>query len=188
MILYQIMEQWLHETNKMTVVKAARPYIGDVLSLVQENFSRKWGDGWNIQKMHGLTKMQYYMCLFGSRIILFWGPGECNHICFVKGTGFCTQGRIESFCSQVVAKFYETILPDIVKQSHESHDKIILPPPPPTSPTINLTREYLAYVWDIEQDTLKQSCQWTRKRKGAAKCEVHRHLMFTIAKYASDKG
>ena len=80
------------------------------------------------------------------------------------------------------------MLLDIVKQSHESHDKKILPPPPPTSPTINLTLEYLTYVCDLEQDTLKQSCQWTKKRMGEPKCEVHRHLMLTVVQYALAKG
>ena len=115
-------------------------------------------------------------------------PGECNHQTCVKDTDFSTQGRIDSFCSQVARRFYETMLLDIVKQSHESHNKIILPPPPPTGPIISLTHEYLAYFCDLEQDTLKQSCQWKKKREGEPKCEVHCHLMLIIAKYASDKG
>ena len=64
----------------------------------------------------------------------------------------------------------------------------IFPPPPPTSPTINLTLEYLAYVCDLEKNTLKQPYQWTKKRKGEPKCEVHGHLMLTVVQYALDKG
>ena len=43
------------------------------------------------------------------------------------------------------------MLLDIVKQCQEYHNNIIFTPPPPQrSPTINLTREYLTYIWDID--------------------------------------
>ena len=73
--LYLSMEEWFHETNSKAEVQPARPMIAKVIQLVYEVFPRSKGNGWNLPKTHGLTKMQYYMCLFGCAINFFGGPG-----------------------------------------------------------------------------------------------------------------
>jgi hypothetical protein len=41
--------------------------------------------------MHGITKMQEYMTLFGSGINFYGGPGESAHKQFIKIPGQRTQ-------------------------------------------------------------------------------------------------
>ncbi len=41
-------------------------------------------NGYNLPKMHGITKMQEYMALFGSGINFYDGPGESAHKQFFK--------------------------------------------------------------------------------------------------------
>ena len=89
--LYVAMEQWFHEPNPKEQVRRARSKIGVVLKLMKELFPRSEGQGYNIPKHHGMTKMQYYMCLFGSGINCFGGPGESHHKWFVKYPGGNTQ-------------------------------------------------------------------------------------------------
>ena len=115
--MYLAMEEWFHETNPKDEVKAARTLISQVLEMVKNVFQREQGHGWKLQKMHGLTKMQYYMTLFGSGINFFGGPGESNHKKFVKDMGTNTQCRVDSFSSQVARRYYETMLYEIAKNA-----------------------------------------------------------------------
>jgi hypothetical protein len=77
--LYLAMEEWFHSENPKCEVRGARPLISKVLRLLKKVFPRKAGNGHNIPKFHGMTKMQYYMCLFGSAMIFYGGPGESSH-------------------------------------------------------------------------------------------------------------
>ena len=85
--LYLAMECWFHENNSKGEVKASRRYIGNVLKRMKEVFPREEGQGWNIPKHHGMTKMQYYMVQFGSAMNFYGGPGESHHRHFVKFPG-----------------------------------------------------------------------------------------------------
>ena len=67
------MEQWFHDFNPKEEVERARRKIAEVLKLMKEVFPRDEGQGYNIPKHHGMTKMQYYMMLFGSGINFFGG-------------------------------------------------------------------------------------------------------------------
>ena len=117
--LYLSMEEWFHDHNPKEQVKSSRDLIARVIKLVQKVFPRTDGHGWNLPKMHGLTKMQYYICLFGSGINFFGGPGECNHKRLVKDTGNNTQGRVDCFSSQVAIRYYESVLLDIAKKTSD---------------------------------------------------------------------
>jgi hypothetical protein len=44
-------------------------------------------NGYNLPKMHGITKMQEYVTLFGSGIIFYGGLGESAHKQFIKIPG-----------------------------------------------------------------------------------------------------
>ena len=113
--LYVAMEQWFHESNPKEQVRRARSKIAFVLKLMKELFPRSEGQGYNIPKHHGMTKMQYYMCLFGSGINFFGGPGESHHKWFVKYPGGNTQRRVGEFARQVANRIYETMVIDIAK-------------------------------------------------------------------------
>ena len=75
-----------HDANKKEEVRAARVEIAKVLQMLQQLFPRpSKTNGYNIPKMHGITKMQTYMQLFGSGINFYGGPGESAHKLLVNG-------------------------------------------------------------------------------------------------------
>ena len=82
---------------------------------MKEVFPRNEGQGYNIPKHHGMTKMQYYICLFGSGINFFGGPGESHHKWFVKYPGENTQRRVGEFAKQVANRIYEIMVMDVAK-------------------------------------------------------------------------
>jgi hypothetical protein len=48
-------------------------------------------NGYNLPKMHGITKKKEYMSLLGSGINFYGGPGESAHKQFTKIPGQRTQ-------------------------------------------------------------------------------------------------
>jgi hypothetical protein len=61
------MEEWFHDSNNKVEVINARPLIAKVLQSLQQFFPKNTNtNGYNLPKMHGITKMQEYMKLFGS--------------------------------------------------------------------------------------------------------------------------
>ncbi len=67
--------------------------------------------------MHGITKMQDYMTLFGSGINFYGGPGESAHKQFIKIPGQRTQQRVSEFAQQTSLQYY-----NILVSSHAAHD------------------------------------------------------------------
>ena len=63
------------------------------------------------------------MCLFGSGVNFYGGPGECHHKKFVKDTGNNTQHRPDSFTSQIARRYYETTLLEMAKQKNDEKMK-----------------------------------------------------------------
>ncbi len=75
-----------------------RNEIAKVLSLMQRFFPR--GDrsnGYCIPKVHGITKIQEYIKLFGSGMNFYGGPSEAAHKTFVKSAGQKTQCCVGDF-------------------------------------------------------------------------------------------
>lgn len=94
------MEQWLHETNEIELVKAIRPYIGEILRLVQDNFRRTWGDGWNIQKCMALPKFSITCAYLDQEWIVLWA-GRVQRQKNCKGNKFLhpRKNRLRMFSS-----------------------------------------------------------------------------------------
>jgi hypothetical protein len=67
--------------------------------------------------MHGITKMQEYMKLFGSGIYFYGGPGESPHKQFIKILGHRTQCRVSEFAQQTALQYYNMLV-----SSHAVHD------------------------------------------------------------------
>jgi hypothetical protein len=67
--------------------------------------------------MHGMTKMQEYMKLFGSGMNLYGGPGEAAHKTFIKLAGQKTQRRVSEFAKQTANQYYYMMLTEIPVQS-----------------------------------------------------------------------
>ena len=77
--LYLSMEEWFHDSNKKEEVRHSREQIGNVLRMLQRLFPRPpKTNGYKIPKMHGMTKMQEYMKLFGSGINFYQNTGIEN--------------------------------------------------------------------------------------------------------------
>ena len=187
--LYLSMEEWYHETNKKEEVRSARQLIGEVIQLVHKIFPRSEGQGWNIPKTHGLKKIQYYMCLFGSAINFFGGPGECNHKKFVKATGNNTQCRIDSFSSQIAQRYYETMLLEIAKVTKDGRvaENFELVGKLASELTTIMSGEYTLTVGCIT-DPIEYSCSWTHKSKGMPSCDVHGEFVDTIVEFLDQEG
>jgi hypothetical protein len=60
--------------------------------------------------MHGITKMQEYMLLFGSGINFYGGPGESAHKQFIKIPGQRTQQRASECAQQTAIQYYNMLL------------------------------------------------------------------------------
>jgi hypothetical protein len=60
--------------------------------------------------MHGITKMQEYMKLFGSGINFYGGPGESAHKQIIKILGQRTQCRVSEFAQQTAFQYYNMIV------------------------------------------------------------------------------
>ncbi len=77
---YLCMEEWFHDSNNKIEVINTQPLIAKVLRSLQQFFPRNTKmNGYNLPKMHGMTKMQEYMKLFGSGTNFYGGPGESAH-------------------------------------------------------------------------------------------------------------
>ena len=115
---YLAMEAWFHDSNCKEEVRSARNNIALVLKSVQRFFPRSGKtNGYNIPKMHGMTKMQEYMKLFGSGMNFYGGPGESAHKTFVKMAGQKTQRRVNEFVKQTANQYYYMLLTEIALQS-----------------------------------------------------------------------
>ncbi len=111
------MEEWFHQSNPKEEVNGARPLIVHTIKLMQFVFPRKAGRGWIIPKLHGQTKFQFYMKLFGSASNFFGGVGDSNHKKFVKDTGNNTQKRVHIFTSQIATRYYEQMVHEIAEEA-----------------------------------------------------------------------
>jgi hypothetical protein len=99
--LYLGMEEWFHDSNNKLEVINARPQIAKVLQSLQQLFPRNSNtNGYNLPKMHGITKNQEYMMLFGSGINFYGGSGESAHKQFIKIPGQRTPQRVSEFAQQ----------------------------------------------------------------------------------------
>ena len=108
---YLALEEWYHAENDKDEVRNARRKIAKVLKMLQLLFSRGEGtNGWNIPKMHGMTKMQSYMLLFGSGMNFYGGPGESSHKQFVKAPGLKTQRRVSEFAVQTAKQYHNVMI------------------------------------------------------------------------------
>ena len=191
--LYLSMEEWFHETNSKVEVQSARPLIAHVIQLVHEVFPRTKGNGWNLPKTHGLTKMQYYMCLFGSAINFFGGPGECNHKKIVKDTGNNTQCRIDSFTSQVALRYYETLLYEIAKQASDrkmSNKYEEVGNKNTCLQSSDFDGEYSLTVEGMTSQGLHTtySCRWKNNNSKKSKCDVSYKFLTRMTRFAHDSG
>ena len=105
--MYLAMGEWFHDSRPKEEVQNARNAIGAVIQSLKQFFPRRRDShGYNIPKLHGLTKVQYYMCLFGSAINFYGGPGEASHKSFVKAPGTKTQRRVGEFATQTAGQYY----------------------------------------------------------------------------------
>ncbi len=95
------MEEWFHDSNDKDKVHNSRDEIAKVLTSLQKNFPRSdRTNGYSIPKMHGMTKMQSYIKLFGSGVNFYGGPGKAAHKTFVKSAGQKTQQQLSKFAQQ----------------------------------------------------------------------------------------
>ena len=64
-----------------------------------------------------MTKFVEYMMLFGSAMNFYGGPGEANHMIFVKAAALKTQRRVCEFAQQTANQYYSMMLTNYAMQS-----------------------------------------------------------------------
>ena len=105
------MEEWFHDANNKNEVIYTQEEIAKVLQSLQHFPPRKINsNGYNIPKMHGMTKMQEYMRLFGSGINFYAGSGESAHKHFIKISGQRTQQRVSEFAQQTALQYHNMLV------------------------------------------------------------------------------
>ena len=86
--LYLSMLSGFHSSIEREKVCLAAPAISLVKNLLQMYFScQNDSNGYCIPQMHGMAKLCDYVCLYGSTISFYGGPGEASHKVFVKMPG-----------------------------------------------------------------------------------------------------
>ncbi len=73
------MEEWFHDSNNKDKVHNAGDEIAKVLTSLHFFPRSDHTNGYSIPKMHGMTKMQSYIKLFGSGMNFYGGLGEAVH-------------------------------------------------------------------------------------------------------------
>jgi hypothetical protein len=108
---YLAMEEWFHDSNDKVKVHNSRDEIAKVLTSLQTFFPRSdETNGYCIPKMHGMTKMQSYIKLFGSGMNFYGGLGEASHKTFVKAAGQKSQRQVSKFAQQTAHQYYNMML------------------------------------------------------------------------------
>ena len=121
--LYLSMEEWFHDSNDKEEVPQARPLIAKVLKRLQWLFPRDPNsNGWNIPKIHAMTKFQTYIMRYGSAINFYGGTGESAHKIFVKAPGLKTQRRVSEFAVQTARQYYVMLVTSGALQSIEENE------------------------------------------------------------------
>jgi hypothetical protein len=110
--MYLGMEEWFHDTIDKQQVIDARVTIASVLSYLKKLFLRNEvnTNEYRLPKMHGMTKMQTYIKLYGSGIHFYGGPGKAAHKTYVKSAGQKTQRRLSEFAQHTANQYYNMIL------------------------------------------------------------------------------
>ena len=116
--LYLALEEWFHDVNDKDEVRIARGKISQILGSLQKFFPRSDNtNGYCIPKMHGMTKMQFYIQLFGSGMNFYGGRGEAAIKTFVKSAGQKSQGRVSEFAQQTATQYYHMLLSSCAVQN-----------------------------------------------------------------------
>ena len=64
--LYLAFERWVTEPHRKSQVRRSYKVLGLLINLIKKCFPREDGWGWNLPKMHALSRMPHYMMKFGS--------------------------------------------------------------------------------------------------------------------------
>jgi hypothetical protein len=105
------MKEWFHDSDDKDKVHNSRDEIAKVLTSLQKKIPRSdCTNRYSIPKMHGMTKMQSYIKLFGSGMNFYGGPGEAAHKTFVKSAGQKTQRRLSKFAQKTAHQHYTMML------------------------------------------------------------------------------
>jgi len=206
---YLAMEEWFHAENPKDEVRSARRHIATILKNMKKIFNRHGGHGWKIPKHHGMTKMQYYMCLFGSGMNFFGGPGESHHKTFMKAPGKNTQRRVGEFAKQVSIRVYESMLIDIAKScvdnyEDEEYEEVggsaeigLVLNKNDGEPSIQLVGSYVLTVESVTEDSERvgvwdgtNSVKWGKndKFKRGRKFDLHPDLLRVLYREVKRRG
>ena len=106
--LYLSFERWITQPNPRSKVVKSKRLLGELTLLIQQCYPRIDGWGWNIPKMHALSKMPDTVLKFGSANNFSGQIGERALKGIVKDHASRTQRRADSFAQQCAQREYES--------------------------------------------------------------------------------
>ena len=101
-------EKWVNNSNSIEDVWKASSQVSDLICAIKTCFPRTDGHGWNIPKMHSLSKMIYNIQRFGCAGNFSGQTGERALKSVVKDHAQQTQRRVNVFASQCADREFES--------------------------------------------------------------------------------
>ena len=105
-----------YETVKVPEKKRGRN--GEqVKKKVRKPFLKKWGNGWNLQKMHSLLHLPKHISDLGSPLNFRTDRMEANHKTFAKDPGSQAQKQHSQFLQPTACNLHANHLRDTAKSA-----------------------------------------------------------------------
>ena len=118
--LYLSFERWITQPNIRSKVVKSKRLLGELITLIQQCYPRTDGWGWNIPKMHALSKMPDTVLKFGSANNFSGQIGERALKGIVKDHATRTQRRADRFAEQCAQREYENnVIKYVMSDVHE---------------------------------------------------------------------
>lgn len=119
--LYLAFERWVTEPHRKSQVRRSYKVLGLLINLIKKCFPREDGWGWNLPKMHALSRMPHYMMKFGSANNFSGQIGERALKGIVKDHADRTQRRADKFAEQCAIREYECNVIEYVVKDLQQH-------------------------------------------------------------------
>ena len=100
-------DKWVHDHNPINDVQNAQPIVSKMIGRIKECFPRNTGNGWNIPKMHILSRMIPNMLRFGAAEVFSGQHGERFLMSAVKDVATNTRKQAPTYVQEIASRVWE---------------------------------------------------------------------------------
>ena len=100
-------DKWVHDHNPINDVQHAQPIVSKMIGRIKECFPRNTGNGWNLPKMHILSRMIPNMLRFGAAEVFSGQHGERFLMSAVKDVVTNTRKQAGSYAQEIASRVWE---------------------------------------------------------------------------------